>query len=268
MKKVVKYLSLLIIVLLATTGCGSKKDPKKMLEDALNKMKDVKTMAMKVDIAVGMKAEGMSLEMSMNVSGEVDENHNVYMKVGASLLGYNQSSETYMIHKDGYTYNYTNDGEGWVYTVEEYEGIEELTAEEKNEEIDKFLDSIKEVKEEKSDKEGYTKLNVTIDKVKMNEMISDSQEDVEFNLEKDMVFNVYIKDGYIEIIEMDISELVNKIMSENETEVNMNMTAKVTFELNNFNKIDSIVLPKEIEESATLENSFEYDEVDFETPEF
>lgn len=264
MKKAVKYLSLLIMLLLVATGCGSKKDPKEMLKEALNNMKDMKSTAIKMDIEMGINAEGLSLSMDMNVEGKMDEHGNTYSKTSASMFGYNQTEEGYIINKNGFTYTYTNDGEGWEYTVEDYVEDEELSDEELDKEIDKFLDTIKDIKEEKTDRDGYTKLVLTIDYAKMNEILKETEEtseEVEFKLEKDMVLTIYIKDGYVAIIEMDVSDIMNQAMAEDG--INMNMTAKLTLELNDFNKVDTIVLPQEVEENAVLESELEYEE-DFE----
>lgn len=258
MKKTIKYLSLLVITLLVVTGCGSKKDPKNVLEDALNNMRDVKSASIAAKFTVGMKSEEMTLNMDFDVDGKYDENKNFYMKIKTSLFGFTENQEMYIIEKDGLTYTYTGNDDGWTYTTEEASQLVPLPDEEWDESIDELLGMIKEVKEEKTDRDGYTKLTVTLDKDKLIEAMKEEDEEIQddIKLEGDLTFNLYVKDGYIAIIEMDISDIVNQATDD---EVEMNMTLKLTLELSDYNKIDAIVLPKEVEENAVLEIEIDED---------
>ena len=252
MKKSLKYFSILIMILLVLTGCSEKKkeekttdeEAQKMLEAAITKMNDVENFAMNVDATIGMSFEGSTISMDMKASYEYDDEGNEYGLMSMSFLGYEEIQESYAITKDGYLYTYMNDGEdNWYYIKEETPT--EPTDEEENEQM---LDMFKEIKIEDSDREGYTKIVVTVDATKMTDIYE--QEETDIILENDLVMNVYLKDGYISIIEFDASEIMNQLLSEEDFGMNMEVSAPMTIEITKIGQVEPIVVPNSILDSA------------------
>ena len=175
---------------------------------------------------------------------------------------------------------YVNFNNTWVKFEQEFDKktYQEVINDLKKEFTDseKFIKLVKSLKEEKTDKKGYTKLVVTFDKDKINEEIKKSadktieeyQNDTKTTseekneaiekakkisdnglLSKDIKVNIYIKDGYIAIVDVDLSELISCVskdsLSEEEKKQidDLNLEAKLTIELSNFNKIEKIEIP-------------------------
>lgn len=261
MKRSLKYFTLLVALLVVITGCSfGKKDSKTQLEDAINKTTDAKSAKVKMDLTASASMQGTTLDISMTADAEEyqqsDDVLSGHAKVNMSLLGMSQSSEVYMDVKDGYLYTYTGSDGEWTYTKSEYKVADKLS----KEKISEYVNKAKEIKEEKSDKKGYTKLFVTISSDEINKLYNDSElktEEVSNVVSKDVTFTVYLKDGYVTIVEMDltdtIKDLVSQLGSYAEELKNLDVSAKLSVEFSDFNKVDKITVPEDVINNATEE---------------
>ena len=247
MKNTLKYLGTMFAMVLLMTGCGSK-SAEDTFSDAIDKTKDVKNLhlAMKVDASVS--AQGTTMGIGMNIEGEGGEEA-AHFTGKVSLLGMEQEMEVYTLEKDNMMYSYQKDDEGnWTYTKEAINKEEMDT-----EEVLKKLKEYKSIKKVKSDKKGYTKLEVVYDGKKLNEATSDETvketlgQDVK--IEKDLVVNVYVKDGYISIISVDLGDLAKDLVKEQGYEVK----ATITIEMSKFNKVNKVTVPEEVLNNAKEE---------------
>lgn len=261
MKRSLKLLSLLLLLVVVMTGCG-KKDPKTQLENALEKMEDVKGVTLKMDANIEATSEGTTMTMAIGMNGDFygeGKEAAGHYTANISLFGMNQEVEMYTEVKDGYVYNYTKSEDGWTYTKNEYKETEF-----EKDDLTEILDKAKTIKEEKSDKDGYTKLVVTVSKETINEAMKDesvasaldSEESVE--LKEDFSFNVYLKDGYVSIVEIDLGKVIMDSMTSEETEGN-DMKATLTVELTNYNKVEKITVPEEVTKNAKEETAISSD---------
>lgn len=259
MKKEFKFFGLLIALLVIMTGCEStKKDAKGELEDAIKKTSEVKGLALKLDASMEASAEGTTMTVNLGMNGDFynDNTPTSHFTTNVSLFGMSQTMEMYTEVKDGYNYTYTKSGDKWTYTKSEYKKEETSP-----EQIKKVLDNAKTVKKEKTDKKGYTKLVVTVDKDKINEaMKNETVSNLVSNDTKigtDITMNVYLKDGYISIVEMDLGNILKDALanSENSNSNDANVKAKITIEMSNFNKVDKITVPEDVTKNATEETN-------------
>lgn len=257
MKKSLKFFSLLIAILVMMTGCNTtKKGAKEQLEDAIKKTSEVKGVTLKLDASMEATAEGTTMTVNLGMNGDYynDDTPTSHFKTNVSLLGMSQEMEMYTEVKDGYNYTYTKSGDKWTYTKSEYKKEETSP-----EQIKKVLDNAKSVKEEKTDKKGYTKLVVTIDKDKINEAmknenINDLVSD-DTKVSSDVTMNVYLKDGYVSIVEMDLGNVLKDALANSDDSNDANVKAKITIEMSNFNKVDKVSVPEDVTKNAKEETS-------------
>ena len=239
MKKL-KYLSLLFLLILIT-GCGSK-DGTKVLEDALENMKNVESGTIGVEMDVSMDGYAISMDMTTDFNKEGES----YSKTTSTILGFSFSSSTYTVINEDNMYIYsTEDGEAWTYSIVPKSDYisEDMTIEN----VGTLAENYKSVKEIKSDIDGHTKLEVVVDKDKMMESLNASQaagSDADFKLTEDLTMYVYVKDGYISRLVIDFTDAMNVADSESLT------TYSMTFTISNYNKVDKIEVPEDIKEKA------------------
>ena len=248
MKNTLKYLGTMFAMVLLMTGCGSKSAEDTFIE-AIDKTNDVKNLkfAMKVDASVS--AQGTTMGIGMNIEGEGDEEA-AHLTGKVSVLGMEQEMEVYTLEKDDVMYTYKKDESGkWTYSKEALNKEIKMNTEE----VLKKLKEYKSIKKVKSDKKGYTKLEVVYDGKKLNELTSN--ETVKENLgkdvkiEKDLVINVYVKDGYIAIVSVDLTDLAKDLVKEQGYEVK----ATITMEMSKFNKVSKVTVPEEVVNNAKEE---------------
>lgn len=241
MKKL-KYLSILFLVILIT-GCGSK-DGTKILEEALANMEKVEsgTIVTKASVSVDGYALGMDLTTDFTKDGDT------YTKSSSTILGMTFTSEVYTIVDGDTVYIYsTEDGEKWEY--ETLPASEYISEEDTVSSVGGIASNYKKVTEVKSDKKGHTKLEVVVDKDKMAENLAAEQElgsEASLNFDEDLTIYVYVKDGYITGLVLDLSDVMSVGDSESATSYSMEFT------ISNHNKIDKIEVPELVKESATL----------------
>lgn len=267
MKKGFKYLSLLFVVALVLTGCG-KKDSKKESKENNNSTEDFKNVVLKTfdakgldvkaDMNIGMKISGMEVSIKMNMNGQAyyGDNPSAHYTIKSSTMGVESTQEQYMVIKDGQQYTYQKvDNKGWEYTKS---AIGQVNLKDN---LKKVFDQAKEIKEVNSDKDGYTKYEITVDGNKLSDTIS-KLDNNKSNAAKvsDVKFTAYTKDGYVSIIEMDLTDVVKNIMSSTGAEnqlASADMTGKVSIELSNHGKVNEITVPQDVTSSAKESNNLD-----------
>lgn len=236
MKKV-KYISYLFLIVLLFTGC-EKKNAKELLQDALEKTNNSNSYSMEVKTTVSA-GEYANKEM---ISGTYTKNSSHYTSKIAYVDDY-MDVEVYELEKDNklYQYNSGDGGKTWGYYIYDIPKMRESL---------KFLNSIVSitdtVNEVKTDLKGSKKLELILDKKKLNELFGSSEEIVGLDLSKDFIAIIYIKDGYISKLEIDFANMLTKEYKENITEYTMN------FSYTNYNKVNEIEIPDDIISNAVL----------------
>lgn len=217
MKKL-KYLGVLLVAIILMTGCG-KTNPKKDLENALSKFKDVDAISMNLEIKMGT-AE-MKIPMKMELTAAKDF---VHMNYSVSMLGQTESQEVYMRKKDDQVLQYQFDDQNnrWVYTTVEsdtMDTVDKVTGEEFEKNIDEFMKLLKSVKKVKTDKEGYDKLEITVatkdimEKVKESAETDEEKKEIEESYKdapEEIKFYAYLKDGELSSITVDASTMMEE----------------------------------------------------------
>ena len=236
MKKI-KCFIVLLLSICCLTGCGESAE--KILEDTLVNMRDLKTLKMTLKAEVGSSL--YSLEILEE--GTYAENSS-YIKTTTSIVGNESINEAYSLKKDGkiYTYHKEAEKEVWKYNIKELqEDNDDLSA------VKTIADNYKTVKKVKSEKSGYTKLEVTLDNSKTPSLLGEDEKAEGFDFSKDLILDLYIKVGYIAIIKIDLSNILTEDYAEDITKYTMR------FELSDYNKVKEIEIPKDILDKAKLE---------------
>jgi hypothetical protein len=231
--------------MLMVTGCGNT-EGSKILDEALKNMEDVNKAKMSVELTMGNN----QTSIIMKVDGDYDEESgNSYFKTTANVFGMNLVTESYTLKKDGKIYTYTSeDGKEWYYTVadeSESNDMTDLGA------ATKYVNKYKSVKKVKSDIDGHTKLELVIDKKVMNELMAETNETAGLEITKDLVMYVYIKDGYVTKMNMDLSSIIDSSDMGGLTKYSMSVS------MSDHNKIDAITVPNEVIEKAVLDEETE-----------
>lgn len=260
MKKNLKFLSILVAVILVLTGCGTKKDAKTQLSDAIEKTKKMESAAIKLDVKAEMTSEGTTMALGLGMNGNVSgtgKDMKSHLNANVSFFGMNQETEMYTEVKDNYMYTYTKEDGKWTYTKEEYKEEETISTEK----VTEILNKAKSIKEEKSDKKGYTKLVVTVGADTLNEAmksetVSELAGETSAEIKNDLSFNVYLKDGYLSIVELDLGKFIKDSVSAEELEKG-EIKAVISIELNDINKADKVTIPEEVTKNATEEKDTE-----------
>lgn len=262
MKKSIKYFGLMLLVLLIfTTGCD-KKDPEKMLKAAIKKTENLKSVKVKFNLNENVKMQGISMDMSFTGDEDVymdnKDNMVAHGSYGMTMFGMNNSIENYIELKDGYIYTYNKDADsGWKYIKTEYKQENDY-----KDKMIEFFDDAKTVKSQKSDKKGYTKLLVTLASDKINTFYKELApkeliEQLDKLISKDINFNVYLKDGYISIVEFDLSDMFEDVKSLfgeiTEEYKDIDFTIKLTIEFSDFNNVSEFKIPDEVIKNAKEE---------------
>lgn len=246
MMKKIKYFAILFVTMLVVTGCGGSSNGKEILDEALENMKKVDKASMAVELNMGNE----QYSMNMKVEGDFDEKSgNAYFKTSASIFGMNIATESYTIEKDNKVYTYTSeDGKTWYYNVEDASNSNSMTD---LGAATKYAGDYKSVKKVKSDIKDHTKLEVTIAKDTMNKLMSEAEDTESLKITKDLVMFVYVKDGYVTKISMDLTEVIDSEDMAGLTKYSMSIT------MSNHNNISDIKVPESVIDSATLETDSE-----------
>lgn len=255
MKRFLKYFSILLAFTFMLTGCGKVgKDAKKELVDAIKKTSEAKSVKEKVNATANFDVEGNKI--NVDLSGDLesykenDEAFTVHGKFKAGAMGMSYDAELYFdSNKDGLAM-YMNFLGQWMksekkYTSDELKQVEQyknILKEMKNLDYSKVIKSAKTAKE---DKKGYKKLDVVLDKDKINEefksVINKEKEEIlnqvkakttnpnevakiekEMNeafkliesgiVSEDIKLTMYLKNKYVAIVEIDGASLIKSVI--------------------------------------------------------
>lgn len=280
MKKSLKYLGMFLLTVLILTGCGKKEERKAedVLKEAEGKLEAANSYKIDVKVNMGMNVSGISANYDMDMNYDVyynDKDHkDLVLHYIVKIPMNNSEVESYVEQNGNKATSYMKSDDEWKYTTEE--ASEELA----NLNINQFNFDYSSVRYEESDKEGYKKIVATITSDDINKMIetlkpllgeSISDEDLnqlkDFKLDTDFIINYYLKNDEIEIMEMDMSDLMNELLSkplqdatasndndnslELESLKNMKMTFKLSATIKDVNKLDKITIPEEVKKNAT-----------------
>ncbi len=236
-----KYIKIIVcafFIFFISTGCQSK-TADEILKEALDKTNNSESYKMEVRTKVG-SGEYSFQEKTMGTYTKTSSHY----VTESYFAGNAMNVEVYTTEKDNklYQYNSGDEGASWGYSIYDISEMRESLL---------FLNSIisitDTVKEVKTDLEGYKKLELILNKKEANEKFSENEEIVGLDFSKDIIVDVYIKDGYISKLELDFSDILDKEYKKDIEEYSMN------FSYTNYNAIEEIEVPKEILENAKLE---------------
>lgn len=254
MKSLKKLLAVFLVSAVCLTGCGKEKSAIEVLNDASDKMSKLDNYGMKIDMEMSAKSEGIEMDIPMSIDAKVDEkNKTMHMDLTVSVLGIKVNTESYADYTDGkkvttYTKDVTT--EEWSKTEQENEdGLDSEIA------VD-IIKAATKIEKGKTEEKDVTLYQLTIEKDKMNELLSDSlsslgTEDMteEVAVSKDVVVDIYVnKDGYISKLVMDLSDVVSATAEE---EVEFTKFV-MTIAFDEFNKVGEIKIPEDVVKNATL----------------
>ena len=300
MKRSLKYLSLLVAAILVVTGCNLKTDPEKQLKEAIEKTSKATSVNEKINAEVSMKEDGK--DVSLNLEGDFDE----YMEseekgalhgnLKLSSQGMSYSVEGYADIDKNIFGAYLNVAGTWIkfenkIDEEEFNKVIEQYKDKFNtKDGDEFMKLVKEVKTEKTEEKGTTKLVVVFDKDKINSEIKDTfskvkeeamkeitdaedkkdaeEEISEFEeiinkgiLSDNISCNIYLKDGYISKFEFDMTNLINSIQKSFNLDKDKlkefeaaELKAKITIELTKYDKVEKITIPDAAKNGKNFED--------------
>lgn len=244
MKKL-KYLVILFTTVLFLTGCGNN-DGKELLDEVLKNQGDLKNYSMVSEIVAGTD----SYSFNIKIVGDYDfENKTSHFTTSISMAGIKAMEiESYTLEKDGQVYVYASeDGEKWVYSVDDNTsmGLTSINADIAT----KYAGQYKSVKKVKSDLSGHTKLELTIDKDKMNGALGENTDNNSLEVKKDLIMYFYVKDGFITKMDLDLAGMIDAELMEGFTKTSM------TINITNHNKVGNIIVPEDIINKAVLEEA-------------
>ncbi len=240
--KYVKIVAFTFLSMFILTGCQSK-NADEILKEALDKTNNSNSYKMEVRTIVG--SEEYSFQEKTIGTYTKTSSHFVTQSFFA---GSTMDVENYTVEKDNKLYQYSSGDEGntWGYSIYDIPNMRESLL---------FLNSIVSitdtVKEVKTDLEGYKKLELVLDKKKANEKFSENSEIVGLDFSKDILVDVYIKDGYISKLELDFGDILNEEYKKDIEEYSMK------FSYTDYEKVEEIEVPKDILEKAVLEEEEE-----------
>ena len=273
--KMKKILAAAMAMTMMLTGCGGGKVDTAEVEALLSKAKE--TMA-----TVESMAAEMTMEMDMSMGGETIETttlasirsqqHPVKMAMEMSMLMSDGTKvdqmQMYAVEEDGHLHTYMSMADAWYAETLEMGELNQYNAEEN---MDLYLDNITDVKsvtQEAVNGTQTTKISGVITGAAMETAIADSGvtasaasmgltvemlEDL-YDEMKDLPVSLWIDaEGYVLKYEMDMTEMMQKIMDESmkalgaaESDLKMDIEkTSVTMVCSDFNAVGEIEIPAE-----------------------
>ena len=268
-----KWLAALLISVLALTGCGkTEENASEVLDTARKQMNELSNYSMKMEMKMGLKAEGMTMEVPVVVDAQIDEKSGTAkMTTTASMFGMEFSTEGYTQVVDGKTITYTKgnfelEGEQvWTKeTSDEPAGYGEFVA---------ITEYGTKVEKKKSDDKNANHYQITISKDKMKELMSESSSLMgdgmdlsDYDIKNDVIVDVYVEKNSNNItkLSMDLKEVISLEDMEVEMEISDCM---LTFTFSEFYKVGTITIPEDVTTNAIDQDSY-YDDWNFDDSEF
>lgn len=234
-----KILVLLMVVLLGLTGCFEKElDPKTELENASSKMEALESYnsAMTANVKIGGDSLSVNMKISLNADYDV-KNKTTHMTMAGEFFGEEVSTSMYTKTLDDKTVVYTQENDEWYYS--------ETPMDENNIEFSMFKDAtdIKKVEENKDE----AKYQITLSKEEYEKLFEEigqtDEETSDFSIGNTETF-IYIKDGYITKME------INMPLTVTEDSLSMSAEMNMIFEFSKFNEVGTISIPEDIMTNA------------------
>lgn len=248
------YVMLLCLSFFLLSGC-SNNDAKTKLKEALLKLEDTDTLSVKMKLEMSMGEIKIPSDMTLQyANGDVSFIYEMNM---FGLYAFHISYYAITEDSDNYLYmclDATGEENVCYYTIIDNwkELVESEEIEEKSLDIESLLDAIIKVEEVDTDKSGYTKLEVTIQRDELISYIknqagdewpeTDSTKIEEMPLE--FSFDVYLKDGELAIVYIDFTPYLDSSELEDLT------SYVLTIEITGRNENIQIEVPQEIKDSA------------------
>ena len=245
MKKYLKLFTVILVSILVLTGCGKKtktgSEPVKKDEfkDAIKNTFDGKNFSLNLTLEEEETAAidaGSRLFETVKFDYYSNDNKesihfNAYEKMtritiaGPDVEEYTE--EGYEVYKDGkyYSYSKLSDENKWTYTTGSTAEFDEIST-------DNVLKIFTSYNKVESDKEGYTKYDVNLDKEIIKEELGSA------SIKES---TAYIKDGKLAIIYIKATTKEDS------------RTITMTYEISNVGEIKEIVVPDEVLKSAIEE---------------
>lgn len=267
MKKLKYLVAAFFIGAVTLTGCGKKETlkPEDAIKKAQDTMKTAENYKMDMSIDVGVKGEGLTLDVNMKLDGTVDvKNGKSKLTMSASLLGEKIETEMYVDSKseEGKVISYSkNEDDTWTKTVSETE--ESTDVSEALMSIISSGDNIKSVKADNKDVNTY-EITLSADKLaSLMEMAGTSDiSSIDTSIFKgDVVLKINIdkKTNNITMLYMDMKELLTSaVNSDSDIEIEISK-AEFTINFTDFNNAGSVTIPSDIIENAD-EEVYDYDD--------
>lgn len=265
-----KWLAALLVSVFALTGCGkTDENASEVLDTARKQMNELSNYSMKMEMKMGVKAEGMSMEIPVVVDAKIDEKSGTaQMTTTASMFGMEISTEGYTQVVDGKTITYSKGNY-------EFDG-EEVWTKETSDEVSNYSEFVAitefgtKIDKKKSDDKNADHYQVTISKEKMKELMSESSNlmgdsmDMEgYDIKNDVVLDIYVdkNSNYITKMVMDLKDVI----SLEDMEVAMEISeCSLTFTFSDFNKVGTVTIPADVITSAIDQSD---DDWNFDDPE-
>ena len=267
-----KWLAALLVSVLMLTGCGkttSSEDAGKALDEANKKMEELSNYAMKMEMTMGMKAEGMTMEIPVVMNAKVDAKNKIMQMDGSvKVMGEEETMESYTQEVDGKTIEYSK---GISYLDGEEVDVWYKETEEASVGYDEFIsiaENASKVEQKKSNDKNTNYYQVTIAKEKMQEIMNSSSDltmgEEEYEIASDVVVDIYVDktSGYITKISMDLAKVISL-----DTEAQIEISEfTFTISLSEFDKVGNVTIPEDVIANAIDQDAWDYDD-EFEDPE-
>lgn len=252
-KNILKSLMLPCLILILITGCGEKENH---LEIVKTNMQALKSYTMNVEMILGMKIGGVSIELPINMNSAVDnENDKTKTTISMDFMGTKKETVTYIDSKDENSiirYS-SSDNINWEKSI---------TTNTNNMTTNMINDT--DLVEVKSDDKDYYLYEAKLSKGEMSNLIKTDASDyfaknnasVNISFNNDITFKYYVnkQTHYVEKILADLTDVANIVDETSNQELEL---TKLYFEItySDFNGVEKIVIPNEalnVKENNTM----------------
>lgn len=251
-KNILKSLMLPCLILILITGCGEKENH---LEIVKTNMQALKSYTMNVEMILGMKTGGVSIELPINMNSAVDnENNKTKTTISMDFMGTKKETVTYIDSKD----------ENSIIRYSSSDNINWEKSITTNNNMTTNMINDTDLVEVKSDDKDYYLYEAKLSKGEMSDLIKTDASDyfaknnasVNISFNNDVIFKYYVnkKTHYVEKILADLTDVANIVDETSNQELEL---TKLYFEItySDFNGVEKIVIPNEalnVKENNTM----------------
>lgn len=253
-EKILKIVIPFLLVIVASVCIFNT--PGNILSRATKKMSKLNSYQMVVDFTMGMKSQGIEMEVPITVDTSYNSKSKAAkMDVSVTFFGMKVTNEGYVDYKNKKkVITYLKDSYGNWAKDENEKSIDSKIA------ID-FIDVASKPKKVKSNDKNLYHYQMTIKKDKMLELMKSSAEliggsadmevtELDYEFIKDIVFDIYVnkKSKYITRIVMD---LTNSIKMNSDEAADAEITKyTMEFKFDKFNTVEEIKIPEDVLKNA------------------